>query len=77
MTSHDPAPVDSAAPAGPVRRRQRAYAALLALGASILLGRTIVMLVQGNAAVLVPWVLGLLVIEMLIDVSARRDSPRR
>jgi len=53
-----------------LRPRHRAYAALLALGASISVGRTIVMQAQGAAAVLVPRALGLLLIEMLIDVTA-------
>ena len=49
--------------------RQRLYACLLLVGASILLSRTITMIVQGNLRILVPWVSILLVAELLIDLS--------
>ena len=49
--------------------RQRLYACLLLIGASILLSRTIIMIIQGNLRILVPWVSFLLVAELLIDLS--------
>jgi hypothetical protein len=49
--------------------RQRVYAALLALGACILLFRTILMVAQGYLGVLVPWVAILLVAELVLDLG--------
>ena len=49
--------------------RQRLYAALLALGACILLYRTITMISQGALYTLALWVSIMLVLEMLIDLS--------
>ena len=49
--------------------RQRLYAFLLLIGASILLSRTITMIVQGNLRILVPWVSILLVAELVVDLS--------
>lgn len=49
--------------------RQRIYASLLALGASILLYRTITMLSQGAMNILVLWVSIILIVEMVIDLS--------
>ena len=49
--------------------RQRLYASLLALGASILLYRTITMISQDALDILALWVSILLFVEMLIDVS--------
>lgn len=54
--------------------RQRLYASLLALGAGILLYRTITMIVQGSLNVLVLWVSVLLIAEMLIDFSCLLGS---
>jgi hypothetical protein len=47
----------------------RLYASLLALGASVLLARTVVMLAQGAMKVLVPWVSSLLLAECLLDIT--------
>lgn len=49
--------------------RSRIYAILLALGASILLYRTLSMITQDALNFLVWWVGGLLILEMLIDSS--------
>jgi hypothetical protein len=49
--------------------RQRIYASLLALGACILLYRTIAMISHGALDVLMLWVSILLMAEMLIDLS--------
>jgi hypothetical protein len=49
--------------------RQRLYASLLALGACILLYRTITMISQGAVDILALWVSILLFVEMLIDLS--------
>ena len=49
--------------------KQRLYAALVALGASILLYRTIMMLFQGAVGVLVFWVSVLLIAEFLLDLG--------
>ena len=54
--------------------KQRFYASLLMLGASILLFRTIMMLLQGNLKILVLWVSVLLIVEMLIDLSCLISS---
>jgi hypothetical protein len=50
-------------------KRQRIYASLLALGACILLYRTITMISQGALEILALWVSILLFAEMLIDLS--------
>ena len=49
--------------------RQRIYSGLLALGACILLYRTITMLAQGSLGILVFWVSVFLIAELLIDAS--------
>lgn len=49
--------------------RQRLFATLLALGACILLYRTITMISQGSLNILALWVSILLFVEMLIDLS--------
>jgi hypothetical protein len=49
--------------------RQRVYATLLALGASILTYRTVTMISQGALNILALWVSILLFIEMLIDIA--------
>ena len=49
--------------------RQRTYAFFLILGASILLTRTIIMVVQGAWSTLMPWVFFLLILEMFIDLA--------
>ena len=54
--------------------KQRIYASLLALGASILLSRTITMLSQGALNILVLWVSILLIAELLIDLSCLISS---
>lgn len=56
--------------------RQRLYASLLALGACILLFRTLTILVQGNLDVLMPWVSILLFAEMLLDLTCLVGSIR-
>ena len=50
------------------RDRQRLYAALLVLGACVLLGRAAAMMAQGLLMVLVPWVSVLLVLELALDL---------
>ena len=54
--------------------KQRLYAFLLALGAAILLFRTVLMLAQGYLSVLVWWASGLLILEFLIDLSCLTGS---
>lgn len=49
--------------------RTRLYAALLVLGAGILLYRTIALLAGGAWSVLMPWVIALTFLEMAIDVT--------
>ena len=49
--------------------RQRIYSGLLALGACILIYRTITMVAQGSLVILVLWVSVLLIAELLIDAS--------
>lgn len=49
--------------------KQRIYAALLFLGAGILLTRTVIMIFQGNLQLLVPLVAGLLLIEFILDFA--------
>lgn len=49
--------------------RTRLYAALLVLGAGILLYRTIALLTSGAWPVLMPWVIALDLVEMAIDVT--------
>ena len=61
---------------GPISSRQRIYASLLALGAGILLYRTITMIVQGSLSVLVLWVSILLIAELLLDLSCLMGSIR-
>jgi hypothetical protein len=57
--------------------RQRVYAALLALGACVLLFRTVTMLAaEGAVGVLMPWVFGLLVAELLLDATTLLGSVR-
>ena len=57
--------------------RQRLYASLLALGASILLFRTIRMVMVEDAFnVLLWWVFALLVLELLIDLGCIAGSVR-
>lgn len=56
--------------------RQRIYASLLALGASILLYRTITMISQGALDILVVWVSILLITELLLDLSCLLSSVR-
>jgi len=66
------------------RSRRRLCATLLAVGALFLLGRTIMLVAQGMLAVYVPWVSGLLFVEMALDAAAlagavfwwQRDTPR-
>ena len=58
------------------RPRQRLYASLLALGASILLFRTIAMVAKGSMTVLMPWVSSLLVAESVLDVTTLLASVR-
>lgn len=48
--------------------RTRVFAALLALGAGILLYRTIALLADGAGTVLMPWVVGLDFLEMAVDL---------
>ncbi len=56
--------------------RQRLYASLLALGATILLFRTLMMLTQGALSVLVIWVSGLLILELVLDVTTLLGAVR-
>lgn len=56
--------------------RQSLYASLLALCASILLCRTIIMLVGGATGSLVPWVSALLVLEFVLDLVTLVGSLR-
>ena len=49
--------------------RQRLYAALLGAGACILLFRTILMIAQGYLGILLPWVAGLLLVELALDLG--------
>jgi hypothetical protein len=57
-------------------RRQRIYAALLSLGACILLFRTLAMLWAGALEVLMPWVSALLLLEMTIDIAVLATAIR-
>ena len=54
--------------------KQRLYAALLFVGAGILLARTIIMLSQGALGVLVWWASGLLIFELIIDLACMMTS---
>lgn len=63
-------------PANVNRGRERTWAALLALGACILIFRTVAMMVGGAFGVLVGWVAALLVAEFLIDVATLVASLR-
>jgi hypothetical protein len=56
--------------------RQRIFASLLALGASILLYRTITMILQGAMDILVLWLAILLIAELLLDLSCLLSSLR-
>lgn len=57
--------------------KQRIYALLLMLGASILLFRTIrMMTVEQAFDILVPWVIALLIAEFLIDLGCFLSSAR-
>jgi len=56
--------------------RQRIYASLLALGASILFARTIILLSTGFLNIVAIWVSVLLVAEMLIDLVCLTGSLR-
>ncbi|MDH3222276.1 MAG: hypothetical protein OEO23_01060 [Gemmatimonadota bacterium] len=64
--------IDSRAPEEslPGSSRQRFYGALLALGAAALLTRTLVLLSEGAVGFFVPWVSGLLFLEMGMDALA-------
>ena len=56
--------------------RQRLYASLLALGATILLSPTLVMLTQGALSVLVLWVSGLLILELILVITTLLGAVR-
>jgi hypothetical protein len=56
--------------------RQRLYAALLGAGACILLFRTTLMIAQGYLGVLLPWVAGLLLVELALDLGCLLGSIR-
>ena len=56
--------------------RHRLYAALLALGASVLLARTIIMLAGGALAFLALWVSGLLMLELVLDAATLGSAIR-
>jgi len=56
--------------------RQRAYAALLGLGACILLFRTTLMTAQGYLGILLPWAAALLVVELSVDLGCLIASIR-
>jgi hypothetical protein len=56
--------------------RQRIYACLLALGACILLYRTVTMISQGALGILVVWVSILLMAEMLVDLGCLLGAVR-
>ena len=50
--------------------RQRIYASFLALGAGILLFRTLrMMIVEGAFELLLPWVIALLIAEFIVDLG--------
>lgn len=57
-------------------KRYRLYSALLALGASFLLARTVVMLSQGALMVFVPWASVLLLAELTLDAAALAGALR-
>jgi len=48
---------------------QRTYAAIVGLGIWVLLIRTILMTAQGYLSIFVPWVAGLLALELLLNAS--------
>lgn len=52
-----------------MNNKHRIYALILMLGASILIYRTVTMIVQGALGVLVLWVGALLIAELIIDLS--------
>jgi hypothetical protein len=56
--------------------RQRLYAALLGAGACILLFRTTLMIAQGYLGILLPWVAGLLLVELALDLGCLLVSIR-
>lgn len=56
--------------------RQRLYAGLLAIGAGILLYRTIAMLAEGILKTHMPWVSALLFAELLLDLGCLIGSIR-
>jgi hypothetical protein len=56
--------------------RQRLYAALLGPGACILLFRTTLMIAQGYLGILLPWVAGLLLVELALDLGCLLGSIR-
>ena len=56
--------------------RQRLYAALLGAGACILLFRTTLMIAQGYLGILLPWVAGLLLVELALDLGCLLGSIR-
>lgn len=56
--------------------RHRIYAILLAIGASVLLGRTLVMLAGGALSILVVWASALLILECSIDATTLGASLR-
>ena len=56
--------------------RQRLYAALLGAGACILLFRTILMIAQGYLGILLPWMAGLLLVELALDLGCLLGSIR-
>lgn len=55
---------------------QRIYASLLALGACVLLSRTIAMIAGGSLDILVLWVSVLVIAELLIDAGCLLSSIR-
>jgi hypothetical protein len=56
--------------------RQRLCAALLGAGACILLFRTTLMIAQGYLSILLPWVAGLLLVELALDLCCLLGSIR-
>ena len=61
---------------GNTASRQRLYAALLGAGACILLFRTTLMTAQGYLGILLPWLSGLLLVEMALDLGCLLGSIR-
>jgi hypothetical protein len=56
--------------------RRRLYATLLGAGACILLFRTTLMIAQGYLGILLPWVAGLLLVELALDLGCLLGSIR-